>query len=389
MSMQVVVDGKDVSLEELQFPGCATAVNRWKVKTVPDATGEATRAKGEATRAKPAVATVLQPRQLPTNVKKQVIAAPTMPKLPKDHLRAANLGEEEIAEDVVCPNVMQNIEVVSTATENARTYASLSSVGLGSVEYEVNAYMVATDGTCKGVIRGVDLDIDPVKLQALIVHDRNSTALKAKQSKNSKAVAILFHGLKVPNHVICGASMFRRTLFRRQTNVCYTCGKVGHCADVCPTPDEVKCRGCGKKSPSERHECKLMCKLCGGAHVTADKKMQAAFLDPVCCASQEKRNTEARLNLGFQRDYTVEDFAPLHTDKPGGSSTKQRGRSRTNGNRSQFRGRSASMERSLSRTSSVRITTPGTDKGPWATKGKKTSQPLVKGVLTRSMLASS
>ncbi|KAL3258596.1 hypothetical protein MRX96_046386 [Rhipicephalus microplus] len=37
------------------------------------------------------------------------------------------------------------------------------------------------------------------------------------------------------------------------------------------------------------------------------------------------------------------------------------------------------MVRSLSRTSSVRIKTPGADKGPWATKAKKTSQPQVKG----------
>lgn len=37
------------------------------------------------------------------------------------------------------------------------------------------------------------------------------------------------------------------------------------------------------------------------------------------------------------------------------------------------------MARSLSRTSSVRITTQGADKRPWATKAKKTSQPQVKG----------
>ncbi|KAL3224945.1 hypothetical protein MRX96_049407 [Rhipicephalus microplus] len=37
------------------------------------------------------------------------------------------------------------------------------------------------------------------------------------------------------------------------------------------------------------------------------------------------------------------------------------------------------MARSLSRTSSVRMTTPGADKGPWDTKAKKTSQQQVKG----------
>ncbi|KAL1474250.1 hypothetical protein MTO96_038128 [Rhipicephalus appendiculatus] len=99
-----------------------------------------------------------------------------MPQLPKDDLRvivrprngldmrhvsqikfafalakAADLGKEEIAEDVVCPNFMQNIAVVSTPKEkNARAYASISSVAIGSVEYEVNAYIAAPDDTCKG-----------------------------------------------------------------------------------------------------------------------------------------------------------------------------------------------------------------------------------------------
>ncbi|KAH7985441.1 hypothetical protein HPB51_026829 [Rhipicephalus microplus] len=80
MSMQVAVDGEDFSPEELQSPGWTTAVNRRKVKTVPDATGEAPRPKA-------GVATVLQPRWLPTNVEKQVIATSRMPQLPKDHLR--------------------------------------------------------------------------------------------------------------------------------------------------------------------------------------------------------------------------------------------------------------------------------------------------------------
>ncbi|KAH8008728.1 hypothetical protein HPB51_003375 [Rhipicephalus microplus] len=52
------------------------------------------------------------------------------------------------------------------------------------------------------------------RVQALIVHDGNPTALEAKRIKNSKAVVILFDGLKVPNHAICGVSMFLCTLFR-------------------------------------------------------------------------------------------------------------------------------------------------------------------------------
>ncbi|KAL1469778.1 hypothetical protein MTO96_024863 [Rhipicephalus appendiculatus] len=398
MSMQVTVDGEDVSSEELQSPGWTTAINRRKVKTMPDATGE-------APSAKPGVATLSQPRRSLTNVKKHVIAASRMPQLPKDHLRvivrprngldmrhvsqikfafalakAADLGKEEIAEDVVCPNFMQNIAVVSTPTEkNARAYASISSVAIGSVEYEVNAYMAAPDDTCKGVIRGVDLDIDPVRLQALIVHDRNPTALQAKRIKNSKAVVILFNGLKVPNHVICGASMFRCTLFRRQTDVCYACGKVGHRADVCPTPDDVICRGMRQAVPI------------GGTRLQADvqtlwrrtrhsrQEVQAALPDPVCRASQEKGETEARLQSVFSARLHRGRFPTTAHGQARGTSATRRGRSHSKSSRSRSKGRSDSIARSRSRTPSVRITTQGADQGPWATKAKKMAQPEVKG----------
>ncbi|KAH8022175.1 hypothetical protein HPB51_022572 [Rhipicephalus microplus] len=133
-----------------------------------------------------------------------------------------------------------------------------------------------------------------------------------------------------------------------------------------------------------------MCKFCGGAHVTADRKCKQRFQIPYVGRHRRKERQRQDSNLGFQRGYAAEeDFPPLHTDKPGGASATQRSRSRTKGNRSRSRGQSASRARSLSRTSSVRITTPGAEKGPWATKAKKTAQSQVKRVLTQSMLASS
>ncbi|KAL1477418.1 hypothetical protein MTO96_017491 [Rhipicephalus appendiculatus] len=169
--------------------------------------------------------------------------------------------------------------------------------------------------------------------------------------------------------------MFRCTLFRRQTDVCYACGKVGHRADVCPTPDEVICRGCGKQSPSEEHDCKPMCKLCGGAHVTADRKCKQRFQIPYVVRHRRKERQKQDSNPCFQRGYTAEDFPPLHTVKPGGTSAPRCGRSHSKGSRSRSKGRSDSIARSRSRTPSVRITTQGPDQGPWATRAKKMTQP--------------
>ncbi|KAL1476714.1 hypothetical protein MTO96_036305 [Rhipicephalus appendiculatus] len=319
MSMQVGVDGEDVSPEELRSRGWTTAIDRRKVKTMPDATGD-------APSEKPGLATVSQPRRSLTKEKKEVIAASRMAQLPKDHLRlivrprngldmrhvsqikfafalakVADLGKEEIAEDVVCPNFVQNIAVVSTPTEkNARAYVTISSVVIGSVEYEVNAYMAAPDDTRKGIIRGVDLDIDPARLQALIVHDRNPTALQAKRIKNSKAVVILFDGLKVPNRVIYGRAC-----------------SAAHCSEGRPmfatpaarsdivTPDDLICRGCGKQTPSEEHDSKLMCKLCGGAYVTAGRKCKQRFQISYVVRhrrkEREKQDSDPRFQRGLHR----------------------------------------------------------------------------------------
>ncbi|KAL1455779.1 hypothetical protein MTO96_043630 [Rhipicephalus appendiculatus] len=114
----------------------------------------------------------------------------------------------------------------------------------------------------------------------MIVHPRNPRALEVKRIRNTTTVVVLFDGLKVPNYVVCGPSMLRCTLYRRQTDVCYACGRLGHRADVCPTPENTICRGCGIESPTEDHVCTPECALCGGPHPTADRSCKQRFHMP-------------------------------------------------------------------------------------------------------------
>ncbi|KAM7284711.1 uncharacterized protein ISCGN_001805 [Ixodes scapularis] len=171
---------------------------------------------------------------------------------------------------------MQNILVVSTPSEhNAKTYAGVEAISIGPAIYEVSSYLAAPDNTCKGIIRNIDLELDHEQLRSLIIQPRNPKALEARRIKNSSTVVTLFDGLKVPNHVMCDLSMLRCTLYRRQTEVCYACGRLGHRADVCPTPENVVCRGCGVNSPNDQHVCSPKCALCGGPHPTADKSCRS------------------------------------------------------------------------------------------------------------------
>ncbi|KAL1445018.1 hypothetical protein MTO96_045255 [Rhipicephalus appendiculatus] len=111
----------------------------------------------------------------------------------------------------------------------------------------------------------------------MIVQPRNPKALEVKRIKDTTTIIVLFDGLKVPNYVMCGASMLRCTLYRRQADVRYACGRLGHRTDVCAAPANTICRGCGTVFPAEDHECSPKCALCGGPHLTGDKTCKQRF----------------------------------------------------------------------------------------------------------------
>ncbi|KAL1414816.1 hypothetical protein MTO96_007177 [Rhipicephalus appendiculatus] len=101
----------------------------------------------------------------------------------------------------------------------------------------------------------------------MVVTARNPTVLEVRRIKTTSAVVVLFDGMKVPDTVVCGTALVPCYLYRRQVDVCYACGQVGHRADVCPSSAEekAKCRGCGVPVVSGptgevvHHECVPKC----------------------------------------------------------------------------------------------------------------------------------
>ncbi|KAH7969009.1 hypothetical protein HPB52_013607 [Rhipicephalus sanguineus] len=145
---------------------------------------------------------------------------------------AAQLAPAKMEGKIVCPNMVQNIFVVSAPTKkNARAYARVEPLLVGSARYAVNSYLAAPDNTCKEIVRGVDLDFDHNQLRDMIIQSRNPKALEVKRIKDTTTIIALFNGLKVPNYVMCGASMLRCTLYRRQMDVSYGCRRLGHHTD--------------------------------------------------------------------------------------------------------------------------------------------------------------
>ncbi|KAL1467102.1 hypothetical protein MTO96_042383 [Rhipicephalus appendiculatus] len=158
---------------------------------------------------------------------------------------AAGLGLDERNADTMCPNPLQNIMVVSTPSqENVRRYVNVEAITVAGQDHEVSAYVAAPHATCKGVIRGIPLSDGPEAIDRKIVNARNPLALGAKRIKSTGVIIVVFDGYKVPNYVSYGGTLIKCTLYRKQVDVCYACGRLGHRSDVCPTPDASVCRAC-------------------------------------------------------------------------------------------------------------------------------------------------
>ncbi|KAH9379137.1 hypothetical protein HPB48_019720 [Haemaphysalis longicornis] len=73
-------------------------------------------------------------------------------------MTAAGITEEACKQDLLCPNPMQNIYVLTTpAVKNAEAYAKLNQISLATKKHAIAAYVAAPENTCKGVVRNIDV----------------------------------------------------------------------------------------------------------------------------------------------------------------------------------------------------------------------------------------
>ncbi|KAH7959457.1 hypothetical protein HPB49_011300 [Dermacentor silvarum] len=195
------------------------------------------------------------------NVKSQVLKAGRMPQLPKNEIKIIpfskqhNLARKKPKTDTICPNFQQNIVVISTPRPlNADRYVRMKSIHVNGVTHAVNAYEAAPDNTTKGVIRGIPLPDNAQEIDVNIINARNPLAMAAKRISSTTTVVIAFDGPSVPYQVRYGATLIPCSLYRKEIDICYHCGRLGHRIDVCPFPNNKICRGCGARNPDQHHQ---------------------------------------------------------------------------------------------------------------------------------------
>ncbi|KAG0434492.1 hypothetical protein HPB47_019072 [Ixodes persulcatus] len=138
---------------------------------------------------------------------------------------AAGISEEEASLDTQCPNVQQNVVVISTGSDaRAVRYAAVTCICVAGRSYEVRAYVTAPFDTVKGVIRGVPVHHTAEEIERLLIGPRNPTVRAAERIGSSATVVVIFGGDVVPHQVFYGGSVLRCSLYRKHYEVCKTCG---------------------------------------------------------------------------------------------------------------------------------------------------------------------
>ncbi|KAH8029004.1 hypothetical protein HPB51_021908 [Rhipicephalus microplus] len=142
--------------------------------------------------------------RFPANVKKRLANASRLPYLPREHFRiivrprgrlnvkntsnvrisqalttAVYLSAADITDDIICPNAMLSVVVISTLSQaNAKANASLEAITVNNTVYKVNSGITAADNTTKGIVRNIDTEADDEELTRLLIQSTNPTVLK-------------------------------------------------------------------------------------------------------------------------------------------------------------------------------------------------------------------
>ncbi|KAG0425049.1 hypothetical protein HPB47_027756, partial [Ixodes persulcatus] len=138
--------------------------------------------------------------------------------------------------------------------QRARTYFNLHTLRIGEENYPLATYVADPANTSRGIIFDVPEYDTPENISRyLIDYNHDPAILLARRMGKTNSVQIVFDSLDVP-HWVSSRAPYRCVLFRHKTEACNICWKIGHRADVCPSPRTNKCPRCGMDNPPTDHD---------------------------------------------------------------------------------------------------------------------------------------
>lgn len=173
-----------------------------------------------------------------------------------------------------------NFIIISTPDEErAKKYTRVTALELNGKQYPVAAHVSAPANTVLGVIFNIPSTDTAEQIHHSLMHyNPDIGILEARRLNTSNIVQILFEGSKVPFWVRYRAATYRCKPFKRKTEACTTCWRIGHRQDVCPdNQPQPRCSLCGLTNPMDNHQCVPKCIVCEGAHQTGSPDCPRRF----------------------------------------------------------------------------------------------------------------
>lgn len=234
---------------------------------------------------------------------------------------STGLSKQACGKDMVRLDAVGNLVVVGTEDgDRADSYATLSTLKVGSQTYPMKAYF-PTEDQGKGVIRQIPPHHTQQQIQEnLSESGMNPDIVGFRRLGASETVLLVFRRQEVPHYVMYGGAWHRCTLFRRRVQACLICYQTGHREDVCPNRGTTKkCRECGTPNPTDGHECTPQCLLCGKSHVTGSRECRKKFETPFTIRQRRRQRRERRAR---------EREEQLPSPPPGGDGRRSRSKER-------------------------------------------------------------
>ncbi|KAM7313432.1 hypothetical protein ISCGN_003297 [Ixodes scapularis] len=201
-----------------------------------------------------------------------------------DAVRTAAAGPASRNEPDKAPKILlqpaQNLVTLSTPSLAVVTEASsATTLTVDGKTYPLKAYIASPENTVKVVIHGIKKNTSPEELFANTRVGPNFELVYGRMLGSSATALLTFQGQRAPRQVIYQHSIYECRKYTPLRQICSKCHELGHRADIRPIPDVNLCKVCGQ-SNSEKHQCTVSCRNCGGAHVATAKFCPARRRQP-------------------------------------------------------------------------------------------------------------
>lgn len=286
----------------------------------------------------------------------------------------AAAGVPFISGEQIRTQPIPNYFVVSTPSKDrAVLFSSVKMIRIKDQTFELSSHVAAPSRTVTGIVFNIPEHESPDDITTGFKdYNPELNILSARRMGASKSIQILFQGTIIPYWVRYRQTTQRCYPFRRKTEACPRCWKVGHRPDVCP---EAKnhCHTCGTLAPTEGHPCTPKCVVCNGPHLTGavdcPRRFQPRRRPPTSSQDgrQQRQEHQSRSTQKFKSILkNPQDWPNLSEPEKGHSTSRS-----PSGRRAQSRSPSRRQSRSPSANNRKRLTSKERDKTPPPASGNK------------------